>query len=169
MNDFKPRTATVTIYQGDDEAHLAELEQAARRAKEGQQGPLLATETADWADLAQQYDALAEQAAERAWKVTLTALPRLEWKRMVANHPPREDNRSDAAVGVNEDTLPDELVPASVATIDPDPGDRGRFLSALNDVQFEHLYLTAFALNRGFGAGPKAGLSAELGRSSTET
>ncbi|MBX3732418.1 MAG: hypothetical protein KF791_07460 [Verrucomicrobiae bacterium] len=68
--------------------------------------------------------------------VLLTALPRKKWRAIVAENPPREDNKEDAAVGVNEDTFPDALVPASIVSIKPAQGDRDAFLEALSDAQF---------------------------------
>jgi putative heme degradation protein len=82
--------------------------------------------------------------------VVLNALPRKTWRALVADHPPRDDRDSDKVVGVNEETLSEVLVPKSIdhdaSTI---TGDVDGFLDSLSDYDFDRLYVTAFALNRG--------------------
>ena len=81
------------------------------------------------------------EAEESAAHVTVTALRRSAWKALVAEHPPREGHKGDAAIGVNEETFRDALVAASV---DLDADD----LDMLSDADHERLYFSAFALNR---------------------
>lgn len=168
---FAPRTAEVHIFQGDDESRIRQLEQAARAAREDAEGSAATLmESPEWLDLASQHDAAVSAALERATKVTLSALPRKRWRSMVAEYPPREGHRGDQAVGVNEDALADDLVLASVMQMEPEPDEgRASFFDAISDAQFESLYLTAFSLNRGMAAAPKAGLLTELSQSSDAT
>lgn len=167
MTGIKPRTARVTIYQGDDLATLSELDAAVARAEARKVvaeksarsgGPAtlddvvvdvtVETDAFDAAVLAR--DTFAEEAEDRGVLVVLNALPRKTWRALIADHPPRDGHDADKVVGVNEDTLREALVPKSIdhvaSTID---GDVSVFLDALSDFDFDRLYVTAFALNRG--------------------
>ena len=169
MTGIKPRVARVTIYQGDDLARLAELDDAVARAEVRKAAAeravkaaenvtrTLADEVPDATAEVEAFDAavlerdeFAAEAEERGVTVVLNALPRKTWRALVADHPPREDKDSDKQVGVNEDALAEVLVPKSIdhdaSTI---TGDVGLFLDALSDYDFDRLYVTAFALNRG--------------------
>lgn len=154
---FKPRTFAVTIFQGDDEARLLDLARRidAARAAESKGvrslGDVLESET-----LVVEYNEAVAKAEKRAAVVTLQALPRPRWRALVAEHPARDDNDEDHAVGVNEDTFAEALVPASIVSIKPSQGDQGDFLGALSDAQYGELYNAAFYLNRAVGPAPKA-------------
>ena len=157
-------TATVTLYQGDDLAAIEELRVAAERAKSS--GPAMLGEKSP----AQEHDDFVEEAEGRAVKVVLKALPRKVWRSLVALHPPRDDNAGDAAMGVNDETFGEALVAASLAspTFASD-SDRDAFADSLRDADFERVYATAFALNRGKSAAPKADLSSRLSQTSETT
>lgn len=163
MNTITPRTATVTLYQGDDVARLAELEQRAAKGRKQSGGARTADEVPAWQEAAEEYDALTVEAKERAVKVTLRALGRKEWRDLVNAHPPREGHKGDEAVGLNESSFADDLVPASILepTFSSD-AEKAYFLDSLSDIQFEELYLNAFALNRSRSADPKDGLLSAL-------
>lgn len=155
---FKPRTFAVTIYQGDDEARLLDLgrrvEQAQARDKAS--GPRLAGEPLEAPPLVDEYNDAVAKAEKRAAVVTLQALPRPKWRALVAEHKPREGNDEDAAVGVNEETFAEALVPVSVVSIKPSQGDQDAFLGVLSDAQFDELYKASFYLNRAVAPAPKA-------------
>lgn len=169
MTGIKPRSARVTIYQGDDLAELAVLDQrvsraeaAVRLAEQRAKAPTVVTldDIGDFADVegarerhaeaVAARDEFAEGAETRGVVVVLHALPRKAWRALTNEHPARDDVDTDKRVGVNEETLAEELVLKSVddeqSTID---GDLAGFLDALSDYDFERLYVTAFALNRG--------------------
>ena len=172
MTSIKPRSARVVIYQGDDLAHLAELDAAVERAETALRvaeqkakrtaAPITLDEATDEQDLvlvardqhaeaAVIRDAFAEEAEARGVVVVLHAQPRKVWRALMDEHGPREDNDADKALGVNMDTLPDALLPMSVdreqSTID---GDLTEFLESLSDFDYyDRLFLQAFALNRG--------------------
>lgn len=171
MSSFTPRTAEVPIFQGGDESRIRQLEAAARAARdEADDDVQTLMETPAWREIAEEHDAVVTEALERAVNVALVALDRKKWRKMIADHPPREGHAGDKAVGVNEEEFADELVPASVLKMQPEPDEgRAAFLDSLSDAQFESLYLTAFTLNRGHRAAPKAGLLSELSRSSSES
>ncbi len=187
MTGIKPRTARVTIYQGDDLATLSEFDAAVARAEnrlaaaeqrrasvdraaqaEGRRSSMTLDEAVVVTDALQdaldavasagvhhhetilKRDAFADETEDRGVLVVLNALPRKTWRALIADHPPRDGHDGDKVVGVNEDTLREALVPKSIdhvaSTID---GDVAVFLDALSDFDFDRLYVTAFALNRG--------------------
>ena len=155
---FKPRTFAVTIYQGDDEAKLLDLGRRIERARaqESTAGPRLNHETSEVSALVAEHNEAVDKAEKRAVVVTLQALPRPTWRALVAEHKPREGNDTDEAVGVNEDTFAEALVPVSIVSVKPSQGDQGDFLAALSDAQYGELYAAAFYLNRAVAPAPKA-------------
>lgn len=155
---FKPRTYAITIYQGDDYARLSDLSQAIEKAKADEKaaGPRSMGEIPESVTLTEQFNELLARAEKKAPVVTLQALGRKKWRELVSAHPPRPDHEGDEAVGVNEETFPDDLVPASIVSIKPAVGDTPDFLDALSDAQFGQLYTAAFYLNRTVGDAPKA-------------
>lgn len=167
MANIEPRTSKVTIYQGDYLDRIRHLEQQAEAAADAEEGRprRVGTET-EAQRLAREHDELVAEAEESALHITLRALRRSEWKKLVADHPPREGNEGDKAIGVNEDTFKEALVPASV--VEPTEFTEDD-LDSLSDVDFDRLYFAAFALNRAPAAGPKAGLASRLSRETSET
>lgn len=172
---IEPRTATVTIYTGDYLDEIRHLEQRAIAARDASGGGLAGTldESPEYLDIAAQHDALVAEAEKSALHVKVRALGRREWKDLVAKHPPRSvseavDERTaagDRALGVNEDTFKDALVPLSVA----EPKFTEDDFDAMADIDFDRIYLTAFSLNRGAAADPKASLVSRLTPTSDET
>lgn len=159
---IEPRTTTVTIYQGDYLDRIRLLERKAEAAREAAGDVRTLDEVPEYLRLAEEHDALVAEAEESAVHAVVRALRRSEWKALVADHPPREGNKSDAAVGVNEDTFRDALVAASV---DLDADD----LDMLSDIDHERLYYAAFALNRTAGTPGKASLVSRMTQPSDET
>jgi len=174
MSTIKPRTTRVVIYQGDDLEQLSVLDATVARAEKA----LSAAEQAKKAsqqdarprlmhegvpedptinagldlDVARQdRDAFAAGAEERGVRVILRAVPRKQWRDLVAAHPARDGDTGDAQFGVNMETFPDALLPKSVdrdqSTIE---GDTVEFLESLSDYDYyDRLFLSAYALNRG--------------------
>lgn len=170
MSAIKPRTARVVIYQGDDLATLAELDnkveraqdalkQAERAAKAAQPPRMMHEAPVDPSVAAADdltaakvtRDEFAAEAEERGVVVVMHAQPRRVWRELMRDHAPRENASEDAALGVNMETLPDALLPISIdreqSTIE---GDMLEFLESLSDYDYyDRLFLQAFALNRG--------------------
>lgn len=158
---IKPRTAKVRLYDDDKMQRAADLEREAKKAKAA--ASPLAVDQAAYMDLAREHDALVEEIENEATVIVLHSLGRRAWRSLVAEHPPRDGNDADRAVGLNEETFPDALVPISILSPTFDtPADRDDFLDSLSSADFDALYLTAFALNRGQVADPKASLVSEL-------
>lgn len=158
MSTIQPRTATVTIYQGDYLDRLRFLEQqfdaAVRSEKSATAMPRLASDVPESHRLADEHAALSAEAESTALNVTLRALGRREWRTIVAAHPPRDEHAGDAKVGVNEESFKEALVAASILEPELTEDD----LDRLSDIDFDRLYLTAFGLNRSPASAPK-GLS----------
>ena len=176
MSDlFTPRTAVVTIYQGDYLDRITHLEKKAEALEAAQTGlPLTNGESPEYLAVAAEHDALVAEAEETAVRIRLKNLPRQEWTAMIAKHPPRtaekdgvskQEEARDAMVGVNEATFMEELVPASIV----EPEVSAEDLAALSFGYFNNLYLTAFALNRTVGADPKADLVSRMTKANDET
>lgn len=178
---FKPRTAKVTLYQGDYQQRIAEAREAAGAAKERAEAARKAegaagsvrtlSETPASADLAAEYqrlaqdhdDLVAEAEADGAVVVTLQALGRTKWAEGVEQFPPRTDEsvpeeirKSDAELGVNDKDFGEWLVPLSIAEISEPGLSADDLLEAISSAQFGTLYGVAFALNRSLGSDPKA-------------
>src|SRR3546814_235718 len=167
------RTAVVTIYQGDILDRILHLEARAEAVKNAQDTPLMGGDKPEYLEIAEEHDKLVAEAEETALHVRVQALKRSSWKALIKEHPPREGNKSDAAVGVNEDDFKDVLVPF---VNEDDPEDRTivgglnvEDLDDLSDIDFDRIYLTAFALTRGAGATPKANLVSRMTQPSDES
>ena len=197
MTIIKPRTATVTILGEDYAERIGQLARAAEdaRRREDEQAALreqgdhdnpaqrmgqrsTSTEKPKSVRLAEEHDALVAEAEAEGIKVVVKALGRKVWNALVAAHPPRPDNDEDEAAGVNEDTFKEALVCGGTVTIggreepyrsilSPDLSDED--LDALSAVDFDRLYITAFALNRMSGGDPKADLASRMSQQNDET
>lgn len=166
MSAFQSRQAVVTIFQGDYLDRIQHLERKAKAAAEAEARSTLAVDAAESYRLAQEHDALVAEAEESAVHVKVQALRRSAWKALIAEHPPREGNKDDEAVGVNEDTFKDALVAESIV----EPADLSlEDLDELSDVDFDRLYYAAFTLNRAPVADPKANLASQMTRESDAT
>lgn len=163
VSPLNPRTRTIILLQGEDQDRLDELdaevdrlEAAAKRAT-ASRAPATLDEADPLPDARAELEAFAAEAQERGEKVVVRAVGRKVWRELVGKHGPRDGNDNDKAVGVNEDTFPDALVPACIASpVFTSEVKRDEFLDGLSSAQFDQIYYTAFALNRTTGADPKA-------------
>lgn len=171
---IEARTAVVTIYGGDVLDRIRHLERQAEAARDAAEDtPRTLDELPEYLTLAAEHDALVKEAEANALHVKVQALGRRRWRQLCEEHPPRKAGpnvtdrqaREDAAAGVNEDTFRDALVPLSIVEPDLTEDD----LDALADVDYERLYLTAFALNRAPATDPKASLVSRLTQTSDAT
>lgn len=153
MTTIEPRTAVVSIFQGDYLDRIRHLEQKHKAAVEAEKSgpPRMLSDLPLSASLADEHAALVAEAEDSALNITIRALSRKAWRTLVAEHPVRPDNKADEIVGVNEDTFKDALVPVSI--VDPKLTDDE--LDQLSDAQYDSIYYTAFGLNRGTQPDPK--------------
>ena len=162
MSTSNRRKAMVTIYRGDDLDKLQQLRTAVQDASPlDEDSPQLGDEVDPHHAAAEEYNSFLAEAKERAFKIRLEALSRLGWRSLVKVHPPRETtvkgkdgeesteiHADDQAYGVNEDTFPDALVPASVISVESsEPVDAQDFIADLSDADFYRLYAVAMMLN----------------------
>lgn len=157
----------VIIWQGDDLMEISRLSRVARDL--AKQGGHLAHEVAEAHEAAEEHDRFVVEAEGRAIKIRVEELGIARWRALMNEHPPRPDNKSDQAMGVNEETFSAALVEASI--VDPvlTEAERAEFVGNLNASVFESVFMCAFALNRAGGGSPKASLASELTRESGET
>lgn len=159
---FQPRSASVDIYQGDYLDRLRHLQQRHEAAVKAEEGTTrLLSETPESHEIFEEYDALKAEAEETALTLVVFALGRKAWRELVAEHPAREGNDTDEAMGVNEETFKDALVPLSL--LYPEGHDdfgheqiSEAALDLISDIDFDRLYYSAFALNRAPATAPKA-------------
>jgi hypothetical protein len=155
MTEIKTRRTVVTLFQGDDyDALNQQIDTFTATARQARIGDL-----DEVVDQQNAYNEFAEAAAERGVKIPMHHLPRKQWRGMKAKHPARPDNKGDAEVGYNRDTIGDDLVPASIdeGTF-PSIADQDNFLDSLCDADFLELVNAALDLNDG-SIDPKARLS----------
>lgn len=187
---FEPRTAVVTIYPGDYLDRIRHLERLAEAAQDAADAdlPRIASEVPEYLKLAQEHDELVREAEEKATHIRVQHLPRKVWKALVAAHPPRTEDTegvteaqvaADVRDGVNVDSFREALVYGGTVTIAGrevdyasiiEPEDiTSEALDKLSDIDFDRIYLTAFALNRVPAADPKASLVSRLTPKNDET
>lgn len=99
-------------------------------------------------DLSRRVRELEEQMRGSTITVKLRAHPRPDWAKLVAAHPPREGNKGDKVMQVNQETFYDALVKASIVEPAMDDERATRLLDALSDAQFDKLATRSWNLNR---------------------
>lgn len=152
MTTIEPRTAVVRIYFGDYLDRIRHLERRHEAAVKAEaSAPRTLSDPSEAQALADQHAALVAEADQSSVDVTLKALGRKRWRDLVREHPPRPDVKDDEAAGVNEESFADALVPLSIV----EPGLTVDDLDAVSDVDYQRLYVSAFALNRLPAADPK--------------
>lgn len=108
-------------------------------------------------DLARKVDELEQAMRAATVTFTLTGLPRREWSGHVTNHPPRKDDAGDKQLGFNEETIFDEVIPASItAVVGPDgepvewsPEQWETLADEMTTKQYADFKNAAFGLNVG--------------------
>jgi hypothetical protein len=173
---------TITIYDSDDFERLGELRTevsiAEREALSAKTPARFGDDIPDAVRLAKDaYDAFVDEAAARADAWELHSIGHEAWRDLVAAHPPRKvkteddppkevDHPEDAPFGVDTETFgkalltfvdPDDDEHRTIAKIgDMVPTDLAKRLRRLSVGQFDTLWVTAFYLNTGGVADPKA-------------
>lgn len=161
---LKPRTATVTLFQGDDLAEIATLRDEVERVGNLVKDPLLLGEIDPVLAAATAHDAFVEEARGRALTVTLTALSRIEWRDLTRAHEKREESAEDARLSVNMDTFPAELLVASMVKSGTGEHEARALIDQIRDADYNMMFSAAWSLNRADVADPKAGLASAVTR-----
>lgn len=107
--------------------------------------------------VAQKLTALEGQMAESTVTFTLTSLPHRVWSQMKTEHPPRKDDDGDKALGFNEETLFDAVIPASIVSVTGPDGSAVEWseeswqdlADEMTNGQYEDFKKAAFLLNVG--------------------
>ncbi|HEX5996945.1 MAG TPA: hypothetical protein VFY84_17520 [Jiangellales bacterium] len=146
-----PERTVELCLRGDLVAEYEAVEAEHARAVDNRGNSLSAG--VETAQLRERLDGLREQMAASNVTFRLRALSRPEFRRLVAQHPPRRDgdevNERDNNVGINTETFFDALVRASVVEPQLDDEDWDLLLGErLTDRQFDLLAGAAWALNK---------------------
>lgn len=157
---------TVTYFHTFDEAALARIEDltaedktlalaearepARQRMNDKTTRPNPATRRAQ---IATELDAEREKVKAGAVRIALQGLPRGEYRRILAAHPPRDGEPLDKQVGYNIDTFGDALIQECItATTDmggqPVPNRWDAWADQMTDGQWEEVFSAALNLNR---------------------
>lgn len=160
-----PETRTVWLWQGDDLARIEELHEAFLSAV-NQNLPRSLGELDPAEAAAKAHDDFVTEAKGRAVRAVMTAIGRKKLQALLDANPPRPGNVRDDALGFNEETLADDLVP--VCLVEPAlSGDAlEAFLDSLSHKNYQRLYSAAAAVNLLDTADPKADLGSRLGQTS---
>lgn len=104
--------------------------------------------------LARRIEELQQEMAAATYPFVLRALPKSKWRALVAEHPPRKDEKGDplpedSEVGIHRDAFLDALLKVSV--IDPVMTEEewAEFVEKITDRQYSDLCDEAWFLNRG--------------------
>ncbi len=104
-------------------------------------------------ELAEKLVALEEQMREHTYTFLIRALPRRDFRQLLADHPPRQDgegelDKRDATVGLNTATFFDAMIRACL--VDPELDDETwtELENKLSDRQYESLSDAAWAVNQ---------------------
>lgn len=107
--------------------------------------------------LAEQVEQLREQMRQHFYTFRLRALPKRDWRALVAAHPPRrvdgpdgepEVHEDDKYVGVNADTFFDAMIRACLVDPELDEQEWAHLAEVLSDKQYEALSTAAWGVNR---------------------
>jgi hypothetical protein len=190
MSLFQPRTETVHIYVGDYHDRLEHMQRRVVEAAESvdSNGVARMGQKPEHIRLAEEYDALAAEAAEHRVDVVVQQLPRRVAKALRKAHPPRQmgdegvterEARADGVLNVNEETFAEALVCGGTVEVDGhaveyrsivEPDMSPEDFDALSEGAFGVLYRAALDLNYGFVTDPKeASLASLLTQRSDET
>jgi hypothetical protein len=167
------RKERVPLYSNEDQDQLTKLLDAMEAASV-EVGPQRLTD-APVQEAAAAYDEFLAEATERADHVAITALPKTQWRDLLAAYPPREPRMSedgetvlerfvsDEQHGFNTDELAQPLVLASLDVDQFDsPEDIEPWVDELDDQSFSRIYSAAVRINEGRGPNPNFSASSWL-------
>lgn len=141
-----PESTVTVCLRGDLQAEwerlnakLAELRSAPGRKL---------TDNAEASAVASRIREIEGQMRESTLELTLRALPRRDWLRLIRDHPPRKGDEGDKSLGLNTETFFDELIPRSIVNPTLNEDQVSRLMDALSSAQYDKLLETAWNLNR---------------------
>lgn len=98
-------------------------------------------------DLADRMHDIEEEMRESTVTLRLRALPRRTWFRMLAEHPPRDGNPFDKALGLNQESFFDAAIPQSVVDPELTPEDLFELLDLLSGAQYQAITNAIWEIN----------------------
>lgn len=98
-------------------------------------------------ELAEAIEATRQQMLEHSLTFRLRALPRRRYSALEAEHPPREDNDADRALGFNRDTFYEALLHASAVDPVMDASDWAALDEKISDGQWWTLVNAVMGVN----------------------
>jgi hypothetical protein len=157
-----PETGVPICLRGDLAAEFERLEAELAEAREAEERDDSLAAGGQARQIAEEIEDLRQTMREHTHTFRLRALPRRAFRDLIEAHPQREDNRDDAAFGVNVLTFPAPLIAASC--VDPVMTEQQveQLLEVLNEGQMLELYGAALALNRGSVDVPKSAAASEI-------
>lgn len=172
MSNLIPqRTDEVVLYRDEDQHEIDRLRDSVTKAIESSSTPLRLGDDETVSTRLTALKEFATVAADRGVKVEVKSIGR-QWRRLVAEHPARKDNKEDAEWGWNVATLADAVVPLCIVSIAGQTleGDALQDeIDAMSDGDFSRVYSAAVRINTGRGPDPTELNSIELPTSSQET
>lgn len=75
------------------------------------------------------------------------ALPRREWFKMLTEHPPRDGNQFDKALGLNQESFFEAAVPMSLVEPELDKSDLSELLDMLSGAQYQAITNAIWEIN----------------------
>lgn len=145
------KTWTLYFYVDDYEDRLATLLSAAQSAERANTGRRVG-DGSDYKALIEEFNALRDEAREKARKVVVQAISRRAWLKLREDHPPRvegvsdEVRQRDAMWGINTESVEEDLVYAAV--VEPEFKSRAAFdewaLEELTAAEFGRISQLAF-------------------------
>lgn len=152
-----PTARRFLIHDGNDLAHLAELDEAVEKAKSAPVAPRLMSEADPVRAAVEARNEFLSEADGRATLVVLREVGRKKRREMLEACPPREGNEGDAGLGANTDLLGEALLEACIASPTfESPEARDAFLEDIGGKWYDRLTTEAFAMNFGGVTAPKA-------------
>jgi hypothetical protein len=129
----------------DHEAAERDLEQAEKTGSDSLAGSGAGA-------LADRIEALEAEMREHTYEFRLRALPRVQWRALCAEHPPRKAEDGSVVdtdrIGVNADTFYDAIIRACLVDPELTDDDWEQLAGALTDRQYDELADAAWGLNR---------------------
>jgi len=142
----RPETVIPICLRGDLQAEWEELDNRLTALQTGANGKLSGSTGSR--ELAERIIQLQKEMEESTIHVRLRALNRVEWRDLLAAHPPRKDNDADKILGFNPNTLFDALIVACITDPELTSEQAAALLDALTPSQFDKLADAAWGLNR---------------------
>lgn len=168
MSSFKERLAAAKLperslqvcLRGDLAAEFDDLERKLRDARNAEtSGRKRVGTKSESLQYVEQIEAVRAQMAAEMVDVRIRALPRNEWVALCKEHPPREDNDGDRAMGGNLETLMPVAIRRCIVEPEMDDADWEQFQAVLSSGDFDRLLNVTFDVNRSGVDVPKSRLA----------